>query len=213
MKLGFQRSRDTSLATAPTLADFPQLSGADIAGMVQGERVGGDLYHFLRANRCRVIFGLLDVAGRSEENQKIVDAARATFQELGCEKFVDEEVNEADAMMEFCLELNLSIRRAAAGVRSCAAFLGCYNEELGTICYVNAGHTPGLLRDPFRDHGIAGDGSAARPVRCVHVRGAHGSTAIWSIAVAGLARRGGSGCEERRVRARTRQTSLLNRTG
>jgi sigma-B regulation protein RsbU (phosphoserine phosphatase) len=51
-------------------------------------------------------------------------------------------------MMEFCLELNLSIRRAAAGVRSCAAFLGCYNEELGTICYANAGHTPGLLRDP-----------------------------------------------------------------
>jgi len=148
MKLGFSRARDTSLATAPTLADFPPLSGADIAGMVQGERVGGDLYHFLRANRCRVIFGLLDVAGRSEENQKIVDAARATFQELGCQKFVDEEVNEADAMMEFCLELNLSIRRAAAGVRSCAAFLGCYNEELGTICYVNAGHTPGLLRDP-----------------------------------------------------------------
>ena len=51
-------------------------------------------------------------------------------------------------MMEFCLELNLSIRRAAAGVRSCAAFLGCYNEDLGTICYSNAGHTPGLLRDP-----------------------------------------------------------------
>ena len=23
----------------------------------------------------------------------------------------------------------------------------CYNEELGTVCYVNAGHTPGLLRD------------------------------------------------------------------
>src|ERR1035438_5006970 len=43
--------------------------------------------------------------------------------------------------------LVLSIR-AAAGVRSCSAFLGCYNEELGTICYANAGHTPGLLRDP-----------------------------------------------------------------
>jgi serine phosphatase RsbU (regulator of sigma subunit) len=116
--------------------------------MAQGEKVGGDLYHFLRANRCRVIFGMLDVAGRHEENHGIVEAARRTFQEVGKEKFAYEEINEADAMMELCLELNLSIRKAAAGVRSCAAFLGCYNEELGTICYSNAGHTPGLLRDP-----------------------------------------------------------------
>jgi serine phosphatase RsbU (regulator of sigma subunit) len=135
-------------ASATTTAEFPELSGADIAGMVQGEKLGGDLYYFLRANRCRVIFGLLDVAGRQEENRGIVDAARQTFQQLGSQKFADEEINEADAMMEFCLELNQSIRSAAAGVRSCAAFLGCYNEELGTICYVNAGHTPGLLRDP-----------------------------------------------------------------
>lgn len=149
MKLGFQRQRQSPSGITPSIANFPQLSGAEIAGMVQGERVGGDLYRFLRANRCRVIFGLLDVAGRREENHGIVDAARQTFEELGSRKFADEDINEADAMMEFCLELNLSIRRAAAGVRSCAAFVGCYNEELGTICYVNAGHTPGLLRDPL----------------------------------------------------------------
>jgi serine phosphatase RsbU (regulator of sigma subunit) len=147
MKLSFQRERTVAPAV-PSRAEFPPLSGADIAGMVHGARVGGDLYHFLRANRCRVIFGLLDVAGRREENQSIVEAAKRTFQELGKDRFANEEINEADVMMEFCLELNLSIRRAAAGVRSCAAFLGCYNEELGTICYANAGHTPGLLRDP-----------------------------------------------------------------
>jgi sigma-B regulation protein RsbU (phosphoserine phosphatase) len=148
MKLGFQREQAVSTPTLPTVAEFPQLSGADIAGMVQGEQVGGDLYHFLRANRCRVIFGLLDVAGRREENRNIVGAAKQTFQDMASKRFADEDINEADTMMEFCLELNLSIRRAASGVRSCAAFVGCYNEELGTICYVNAGHTPGLLRDP-----------------------------------------------------------------
>lgn len=147
MKLSFLRER-TAAPVVPSRAEFPPLLGADIAGMVQGKRVGGDLYHFLRANRCRVIFGLLDVAGAHEENHTIVDAARKTFQQLGADRFAPEEINEADTMMEFCLELNLSIRRAAAGVRSCAAFLGCYNEELGTICYANAGHTPGLLRDP-----------------------------------------------------------------
>jgi len=147
MKLPFQRER--TVATAPpTAADFPPLSGADIAGMVQGNRVGGDFYGFLRANPCRVVFGLLDVAGSHEENHAIVEATRQTFHELGCKSFANPEVNEADAMMEFCLELNLTVRRAASGVRSCPAFVGCYNEALGTVCYANAGHTPGLLRDP-----------------------------------------------------------------
>jgi sigma-B regulation protein RsbU (phosphoserine phosphatase) len=148
MKLSFQRERTAVAPATPSHAEFPPLSGADIAGLVQGVRMGGDLYHFLRANRCRVVFGLLDIAGRAEENFAIVEAARQTFQELGKTRFANEDINEADVMMEFCLELNLTIRRAASGVRSCAAFLGCYNEELGTICYANAGHTPGLLRDP-----------------------------------------------------------------
>lgn len=147
MKLSLQNDR-SGLFPAPSHAEFPPLSGAEIAGVVVGQKVGGDFFHFLRANRCRVIFGLLDVAGRHEENNRIVEVARQTFQEVGKDRFGYEEVNEADAMMEFCLELNLSIRRAADGVRSCAAFLGCYNEELGTICYANAGHTSGLLRDP-----------------------------------------------------------------
>lgn len=147
MKLPFLRERSVALAP-PTEAEFPPLSGADIAGIIQGKRVGGDLYGFLRANPCRVVFGLLDVAGSYEENHAIVEAARQTFHERGCQSFADPEVNEADAMMEFCLELNLTVRRAASGVRSCPAFVGCYNEALGTVCYANAGHTPGLLRDP-----------------------------------------------------------------
>ena len=147
MKLPFLRER--AVATAPVkAAEFPPLAGADIAGMIQGTRVGGDFYGFLRANSCRVVFGLLDVAGSYEENHAIVDATRQTFRDVGSKSFADPEVNEADAMMEFCLELNLTVRRAASGVRSCPAFVGCYNEALGTVCYANAGHTPGLLRDP-----------------------------------------------------------------
>ncbi len=147
VKLSFQRETPAPVR-APVRAEFPPLSGADIAGLIQGQKVGGDFYHFLRANRCRVVFGLLDVAGRAEENHGIVEATQRVFQEAGKDKFADPEINEADAMMEFCLELNQTIRSTAQGVRSCAAFLGCYNEDLGTICYVNAGHTPGLLRDP-----------------------------------------------------------------
>ena len=142
----FKRAVTSSLDREPIRAEFPQLTGAEIAGVVRGLRVGGDFYQFARANQERVLFGLLDVAGKHSENRGIVAAANGTFRDRGAACLASNEVNEADAMMEFCLELNFSIRSAAAGVRTCAAFLGCYNESLGTVCYVNAGHTPGLLR-------------------------------------------------------------------
>ena len=144
MRFSFKRAE--AIATEPTPAELPQLAGAEIAGLVHGKRVGGDFYQFARASPLRVVFGLLDVAGDSNENRGIVAAARETFRDKAPTFLCDDEVNEADAMMEFCQELNVSIRRAASGVRNCAAFLGCYNEERGTVCYVNAGHTPGLLR-------------------------------------------------------------------
>ena len=146
MRFSFKRDEPQVLGAEPTSAECPQLAGADIAGVVHGERVGGDFYQFARATPQRVLFGLLDVAGANTENRTIVQAANRTFREQGPACLASDELNEADAMMEFCHELNLSIRGAAAGVRSCAAFVGCYNEELGTVCYVNAGHTPGLLR-------------------------------------------------------------------
>jgi len=128
-------------------AEFPPVAGANIAGMVYGRRVGGDFYHFLRATPQRVVFGLLDVAGSCEANRDIVAAARRSFQDAGKRVFADTEINEADAMMELCMELNAALRRAAHGICTCAAFLGCYDEALGTVCYANAGHTPGLLCD------------------------------------------------------------------
>jgi serine phosphatase RsbU (regulator of sigma subunit) len=146
MRFSFGRADTSSLTAEPTVAELPELSGADIAGIVHGKRVGGDFYQFARANSERVVFGLLDVAGNLVENRGIVEAARDTFRTQGPACFASEEVNEADAMMEFCHALNTSIRNAASGVRTCAAFIGCYNESLGTVCYVNAGHTPGLLR-------------------------------------------------------------------
>jgi serine phosphatase RsbU (regulator of sigma subunit) len=110
-------------------------------------RAGGDFHDFARVSSTRLLFGLLDVAGRREDNQRILQAAQTCFRSAGEELFSVGEPNESDAMVELARRLNLEIMRAAGGVRSCPAFAGCYNEELGTVCYVNAGHTPGLLRD------------------------------------------------------------------
>ena len=131
----------------PVQAEVPELHAAQLAAAYYGERQGGDLYDFVRVTPNRVLFGLLDMAGRLEQNSTIVAAAQQTFHTRSPELFSAEDVNEADAMAELCLELNRAIMSAEGGIRSCPAFAGCYNEDLGTICYFNAGHTPGLLRD------------------------------------------------------------------
>jgi phosphoserine phosphatase RsbU/P len=128
-------------------AESPSLQGADMAVAYFSVRAGGDFHDFARVSPTRFLFGLLDVAGRREDNQRVLHAAQTCFRSAGSELLSPDDVNEPNAMVEISRRLNLEIMRAAGGVRSCPAFAGCYNEELGTVCYVNAGHTPGLLRD------------------------------------------------------------------
>jgi serine phosphatase RsbU (regulator of sigma subunit) len=127
--------------------DSPALQGADLAVAYFSSRAGGDFHDFLRVSPHRFLFGLLDVAGKRDTSGPVLQAAQACFRSAGEQLFAATELNESDAMIELSRRLNLEIMRAARGVRSCPAFAGCYNEELGTVCYVNAGHTPGLLCD------------------------------------------------------------------
>jgi serine phosphatase RsbU (regulator of sigma subunit) len=131
----------------PVHSDIPDINGAELASVYYGRRMAGDFYDFIRVCPNRVLFGLLDVAGGLEDTRAIVSAAQHTFRTAGVELFARKDLNEADAMMELCLQLNQSILKAANGVRSCPAFAGCYDENLGIVCYFNAGHTPGLARD------------------------------------------------------------------
>jgi serine phosphatase RsbU (regulator of sigma subunit) len=142
-----KRKLPTADRPEPTRAEVPELRGAEIAAIFYGHRIGGDYYDFLRVPGGRLLFVLLDVAGRRDDTCEILCAAQETFRTSGAELFREEDINEADAMIELCVRLNLSIIKAASGVRSCPGFLGCYNEALGTVCYANAGQTPGLLRD------------------------------------------------------------------
>lgn len=127
--------------------ESPTLQGAEMAVAYFSSRAGGDFHDFRRAGPTRFLFGLLDVAGKREANVAVLQAAQACFRASAEQLFAAPVLNESEAMIELSRRLNLAIMRAAGGVRSCPAFAGCYNEELGTVCYVNAGHTPGLLRD------------------------------------------------------------------
>jgi phosphoserine phosphatase RsbU/P len=155
------RTPEPPPAVEPVPSEFPKISGAEIAATTYGKRVAGDFYDSLRVSPERILFGLLDVAGRRENNQKILSAAQQIFRTLGPELFTPPDINESEAMTKLSLRLNRGIMESAAGVHSCPAFLGCYHEKFGTLCYTNAGHTPGLLRDSA---GIAELGSTGLPL-------------------------------------------------
>jgi serine phosphatase RsbU (regulator of sigma subunit) len=155
------RAAEPSPTVEPVRTEFPAVEGAGMAAVFSGNRVAGDFYDAVRANHNRVLFGLLDVAGRREDTRGILIAAQNIFRTLGPELFVKPDINESDAMTELCHLLNRSIIDTAAGVRPCPGFLGCYNEQMGTLCYTNAGHIPGLLRD---HSGIVELGSTGLPL-------------------------------------------------
>jgi len=141
------RTADIAPAVEPVPAEFPKIQGAEIAATTYGKRLAGDFYDSLRVSPERILFGLLDIAGRRESNQPILSAAQKIFRTRGTGLFAPSDINESEAMVTLCLELNRGVMEAAAGVHSCPAFIGCYHEKFGTLCYTNAGHTPGLLRD------------------------------------------------------------------
>jgi phosphoserine phosphatase RsbU/P len=134
-------------AADPLHADIPALRQAEFAALYYGQRMAGDFYEFLRVSPARVLFGLFDVAGRRHDTRQVLIAAQSTFRTLAPQLFAAPGISEPDAMIELSQQLNRTILQFEGGVRSCPAFIGCFNEDLGTVCYGNAGHTPGLLRD------------------------------------------------------------------
>lgn len=141
------RAPEASVTIEPVATVFPRIEGADIAAVFAGRRVAGDFYDSIRVGPERVLFGLLDVAGRREENRGVLSAAQEIFRNRGCELFAQPDINESDAMTQLALHINRGLIDYANEVRSCPAFIGCYHEKFGTLCYANAGHTPALLRD------------------------------------------------------------------
>ena len=132
----------------PVQATVPQIRDGYMAAVYYGQRCGGDFYDFLRVSAERVLFGLFDIAGDLKRSRAIVVALQEKFRTAGERLLGPDDANEAEALLELWLELNRTIMTVAGGVRSCPAFLGCYNDDVGTLSYINSGHIPPLIRDP-----------------------------------------------------------------
>ncbi|HXW91064.1 MAG TPA: SpoIIE family protein phosphatase [Terriglobales bacterium] len=128
-------------------ADTAELIDASLAAVSYARRTGGQFYDFLRVGATRVLFALIDFGDAGDENAEITEATQTTFRQVGTRVFREPELNFAEAMIELSLELNRALLETAQA-RSSPAFVGCYEESLGTTWYVNAGPTTALVRDP-----------------------------------------------------------------
>jgi len=122
------------------------LATVDVAASYRSPRVGGDYFEFIHVAPSRLLLVLLDVAGSAAQAMPITAAVQEFVHKFGPKIFAGQDGNEADAIAEMTLLLNRTVLAAAGAVCHTPAFIASYNDSVGVLTYINAGHTPGLLR-------------------------------------------------------------------
>src|ERR1700739_1276472 len=87
MKLPFQNSAHQRILRRPESTAIPELGNSSICALYCAARVGGDFYDFLVTDSRRLIFLLLDVAGKREEALDIAAAVQDRMRFLTEELF------------------------------------------------------------------------------------------------------------------------------
>jgi len=147
MRLPFHSSAPQRAFRRPSPSPIPELKKAQVAARYHEARLGGDFFEFLPIAGGRLILLLLDIAGKRDSAMDIAAAVQDVLRPRAQELLNDPAVNENNAVTELLLELNRTVLAAAGGVHCAPAFLACYDEELGMLVYVNAGHVPALIKD------------------------------------------------------------------
>src|SRR5262249_7943868 len=79
------RKKKQPLAIEPVASAFPVLRDAEIAAAYAGQRSAGDFYDSFRGSPSRVLFDLLDVAGRRAQTQNLLAQAQAVSRTAGAQ--------------------------------------------------------------------------------------------------------------------------------
>jgi serine phosphatase RsbU (regulator of sigma subunit) len=145
MRLPFRTQAPARELRKPAPAVVPRLSTVRVGARYRGARIGGDFFDFVQAGSSRLLLLLLDIAGKREEALHIAASVQDVFRGA-VPLFTPDDVNEAVALTTVSLDINRAIMESAGGVRCAPGLLACYNEAIGTCCYINAGHTPALLK-------------------------------------------------------------------
>jgi serine phosphatase RsbU (regulator of sigma subunit) len=147
MKLPFSSAAAAASALRkPRPAVIPTMKSAEICALYRAARIGGDFYDFMTIEDHKMVFILMDIAGRREQALHIAAAAQECFHQHA-EALFTRGVDDADSTTKLILELNRQLIKASGGVCFAPAFLACYDEFTGIVTYINAGHTQGVLKD------------------------------------------------------------------
>jgi serine phosphatase RsbU (regulator of sigma subunit) len=134
----------------PRTAKFPEMRSAEAAALYRAARVGGDYFDFFKPVPGKMMFILMDVAGKREKALHVAATVQDVLHDRAPKLLATGE--DERAVTTLALELNSVVLKSAEGVCCAPAFLGCYDEEIHTVTFINAGHEPGLLRDA---HGVS----------------------------------------------------------
>lgn len=129
----------------PRTAKFPELKSAEAAALYRAARIGGDYFDFFKPVPGKMMFVLMDVAGKREKAMHVAAAVQDLLHDRAPHLLANRD--DEPAVTTLAHELNSAVLQTAGGICCAPAFLGCYDEEIHTVTFINAGHTPGLLRD------------------------------------------------------------------
>ncbi len=148
MKLSFQSSAPAPVNRQPAHTVIPEMTTAMLAAKYRGARIGGDFYDFVLVGGSKLLFVILDIAGKRETALHSAAIAQDHFRLRGAELFGAPGAEDSASVTALLLEMNRAIiSTAAGGVCHAPTFLGCYDEAIGVLTYINAGHTPGVMKD------------------------------------------------------------------
>lgn len=143
----FDRGRRTGEPLrVPRPSCIPNLATINTGAAYRSARVGGDFFEFVEAGANRLVFAMFDIAGKRDSALHIAASVQDVLRERSPE-LVGESSNINEGLSELTLALNRAIQHAAQGVHNAPAFLGCYDDEFGTLSYINAGHVPAIVSD------------------------------------------------------------------
>jgi serine phosphatase RsbU (regulator of sigma subunit) len=146
MKL-FGSSTPARELRTPAPPSLPAVPNVSLAARYRGSRIGGDYYEFLHLADGRMLLVLLDIAGKRDEALHIAAALQELIHTRSVELFADRMGNANEALSQLAHEMNRGVLAAAEGVRCAPAFIALFDEPLGLMQYINAGHVPALLKD------------------------------------------------------------------
>ncbi|GGA55945.1 hypothetical protein GCM10011507_04060 [Edaphobacter acidisoli] len=152
--MGHSRKEVATVQRTPRHTEIGELPGIELHAAYQSARTGGDFFDALVVGE-RLIFLIMDIAGRRPETDTVAARVQDTFRKGAQEIFGAMDVNLMDSIAQLAHEINHSVIDAKGSVCFAPAFVGCFDLTLDVMAYINAGGQPAVFRD--------GDGTRLLP--------------------------------------------------